>query len=614
MSNHPIVNFLRGVWRTLDGLRRVLHLLLLLVLVLFLLAVLTPHAPAIPRTAALVVAPRGVIVEQLTGDPLERAFAELTGDEEQQTLLRDLLEAVEAAKDDDRIQALVLDLEELTGAGLSKLQALAAAVDEFKAAGKRVVAVSGFYGQQQYLLAAHADEVYVHPYGVVFLDGYGYYRTYYKSAIDKLLIDWNVFKVGEYKSYAEPFLRDDMSPEDEQASRVWLEDLWSSYQEDVTGARELAPGALAGYVAGMVPRLREHDGDMARLALDADLVDGVWHYDEVRTRLIELVGEDTELGSFNQVSHADYLRAVRTKHAVTPGDGDQVGVIVAAGTILEGEQPPGTIGSDTIVELIREARDDEAVKAVVLRIDSGGGSVFASEVIRRELEILRGAGKPVIASMSSVAASGGYWIAMPADEILAADTTLTGSIGIVAMFPTVQRTLDRIGLNVDGVGTTPLSGQFRFDRELNEPARDILTLSIENGYREFITKVAEARGKPVEDVDEVAGGRVWSGEDALELGLVDRLGDLDAALDAAADLAGLGDDYAVRYIEPELSIGEMIAVKLAGTARGAFGSRPLARPSGAVARALDSLLDNVAMFERLNDPRNVYSLCFCTIE
>jgi protease-4 len=449
---------------------------------------------------------------------------------------------------------------------------------------------------------------------VVFLDGYGYYRTYYKDAIDKLLVDWNVFKVGEYKSYAEPFLRNDMSPEDERASLVWLEDLWASYQEDVTGARELAPGALAGYVTGLVPRLRERHGDMARLAFDSGLVDGVWHYDEVRTRLIELVGEDTELGSFNQVAHADYLKAVRTREAVTPGDGEQVGVIVAAGTILEGDQPPGTIGSDSLVELIREARDDEAIKAVVLRIDSGGGSVFASEVIRRELEILRGAGKPVIASMSSVAASGGYWIAMPADEILADDTTLTGSIGIVAMFPTVQRSLDKIGINVDGIGTTPLSGQFRLDRELNEAARDILTLSIENGYREFITKVAEARGKPVEDVDEIAGGRVWSGEDALELGLVDRLGDVGDAVVSAAELAGLDDDYAVRYIEPELGIGELIAVKLAGTARAALGTGPLARRPGAVTRALDSLLDNVAMLERLNDPRNVYSLCFCTIE
>lgn len=611
---HSIFRFVHGVWRALDGLRRALHLILLLIVVIFLLALFSSDIPVVPDSAALVLAPRGVIVEQLTGDPVGRAFAELGGDGQQQTLLSDLLDSLRAAQDDDRIQALVLDLDELIGGGLSKLQTLGEAIDEFKSSGKRVIAVSGFYGQHQYLLAAHADEVYVHPFGVVFLDGYGYYRTYYKEAIDKLLIDWNVFRVGDYKSYAEPFVRDDMSPEDERASLVWLNDLWSSYQVDVTNARELNENAIDAYVTNMVPRLREQHGDTAQLALEAGLVDGVWHFDQIGERLIELVGEDEELGTFRQIVHEDYLRAVRAKEAVTPSGDKQVGVIVAAGTILEGEQPPGTIGSDSMIGLIREAREDESVKAVVLRIDSGGGSSFASEVIRRELEMLRQSGKPVVVSMSSVAASGGYWIAMPANEIWANETTLTGSIGIVAMFPTVQRTLDKLGLNVDGVGTTHLSGQFRFDRELSESARDILSLSIRNGYQDFLRVVADARGKEIGEVHEVAGGRVWSGSDALELGLVDQLGGFEAALDSAAALAGLSEDYGIRYIEKELGIGEMIALRFATTAQALTNGEPMTRRRGAVGQAVDALLGDFAMLESLNDPRNMYSLCFCTIE
>ncbi|CAN5160260.1 signal peptide peptidase SppA [soil metagenome] len=607
---HPLFRFLHGIWRALDGLRRFLHLLLLLFIVIVLIAIFSSDIPLVPDRAALVLAPRGVIVEQLAGDPVGRAFAELTGDGQQQTLLSDLVDSVQEARDDDRIQALVLDLDELVGGGLSKLRALGHAIDEFKTSGKRVIATSSFYGQHQYLLAAHADEVYVHPLGVVFLDGYGYYRTYYKEAIDKLLIDWNVFRIGAYKSYAEPFMRNDMSPEDERASLVWLRDLWAAYQADVTAARELDAGALDAYVADMVPLLRARDGDTAKLALEAGLVDGVWHFDQVGARVIELVGEDRELGTFRQIEHNDYLRAARARDAISPGGGDQVGVIVAAGPILEGEQPPGTIGSDSMISLIRQAREDDSIKAVVLRIDSGGGSSFASEVIRRELAMLRDSGKPVVVSMSSVAASGGYWIATPANEIWADETTLTGSIGIVAMFPTLQRTLDKVGLNVDGVGTTHLSGQFRYDRELNASARDILSLSIEHGYREFLTVVAESRGKAIDEVDEVARGRVWSGDDALELGLVDRLGSLEAALDAAAKLGGMSGDYGIRYIEKELGVGERIALKFASAAHAvASGER-----RGAIARAIDAVIDDIEMLGRLDDPRNLYSVCFCTVE
>jgi protease-4 len=606
-----LTGFFAGVLRVFDATRKVLHFIFLFGFALVLLALLAPHIPRVPDSAALVIAPEGDLVDQLDGDAQTRAWNELLGEGERQTLARELLAVIEAARKDDRIKALVLKLGGLDGAGLSTLQDVAGAIERFKSEKKPVIAIGDFYTQNQYYLAAHADEIYLHPQGFVFLQGYGSFHTYYRSAIDKVLIDWNVFKVGEYKSFVEPFLRDDMSPEARENSIEWLNGLWATYQHDVTTARGLESDTLERYASRLPALLHETEGDLAVLAREMNLITDVWDHEHMEARLEELVGTDDSTHTFNQVHYSDYLASVRTslqEHRSANG----VGVIVAAGDILDGRQPPGTIGSDSMVELVRQALYDDHVKAVVLRVDSGGGSAFASEVIGRELEKLRESGKPLVTSMGSVAASGGYWISIPAQEVWASPASITGSIGIGAYFPTFQRTLDKLGIHVDGVGTTPLAGDFRADRALGDEAREILQLGIQNGYQRFIGKVAAARNMPVERVDEVARGRVWLGEKAQQLGLVDKLGSLSDAIESAASLAGLGQDFRVEYIERQLGFRETLAIELASRMqswlpRGSITQpSPLLQTAGRVERELQRLV-------RWNDPRGLYYDCLCEV-
>jgi protease-4 len=558
-----------------------------------------------------VLAPEGSIVDQLDGDASSRAWNELVGDGERQTLARDLLAVIDAARDDERIQVMVLKLGGMSGAGFSSLEDIAAAIDGFKAAGKPVIAVGDYYSQNQYYLAAHADEVYLHPQGFVFLPGYGTFHTYYRSAIDKLLVDWNVFKVGEYKSFVEPFLRDDMSPEARENALDWLNGLWTSYQRDVTTARKLEPDTLARYAERLPALLKETGGDLALLAREMGLVTDVWDRGRMEARLAELVGTDERTHTFNQVHSDDYIEAVRAAIRQPKSD-NVVGVIVASGDILDGQQPPGTIGADSTSALVRQARNDEHVKAVVLRVDSGGGSAFASEVIGRELERLRESGKPLVTSMGSVAASGGYWISMAADEIWASPESITGSIGIGAYFPTFQRTLDKVGVHVDGVGTTPLAGEFRSDRALGDQAREILQLGIENGYQRFISKVADAREMPIERVEEIARGRVWLGEQAQQLGLVDKLGSLGEAIESAATLAGVQDDYRVEFIERQPSFRQVLAMQLAQRARTWFDGASIGERSPLV-EAASRLEDELGRLLRWNDPGGLYYQCLCEV-
>ena len=599
------------LWKGLDGLRKVLHLIVLLVLFMLILAALTPELPMVPATAALVVQPEGRLVEQLEGGPLDRAIGKATGDGIPQTLVHDLVRAIELATEDDRIQALVLRSETLAGGGLSKLQYLGEAISRFRESGKKVIAYGDYYSQDQYYLAAHADEIYLHPYGLVYLDGYERFRTYYKEAIDKLSIDWHVFSVGDFKSFAEPYSRGDMSEYDKEASRAYLEDLWRAYRSDVVAARDLDSGTLSGYADGFVSALKQAEGDLAAVAQAAGLVDELWTSDQLRSRMRELVGSDEDDDSgYRQVDASTYLAAVDSP-AGKSADGPSVAVIVASGGITEGNQPPGTIGSDTIVEMIHQARDDEDVAAVVLRVDSGGGSRFASEVIRRELELLRQSGKPVVVSMSSVAASGGYWIALAGDRIFANPTTLTGSIGIVAMIPSFDRSLERIGINVDGVGTTRLSGAFRPDRGLSEEALAIMRLSTEAGYADFVELVAASRELERAEVESLARGRVWTGQMALEMGLVDVLGDLDAAIEAAAELAGMSD-YGIEYLEPPVDPSELLLASL-------LGASGLARHVGTelslqqlIGPVLPDFLADLTRFGQVgSDPRGLYLYCFC---
>ena len=608
------VRILVGIARTLDRLRKVLHLLLLLFFFALLSALLAQEQIIVPRSAALVIAPQGALVDQLSGDPLSLALARAQGLPPQETLLKDLLDALRAGQQDPRIRAVVLRLDGLTDAGLSKLQELAREIERFKESGKPVYALGDGFSRNQYYLAAHADHVYLHPMGFVMIDGYSRFLPYYKSALDKLYIDYEVWTAGEYKSFVEPVTRDDMSPEDREASLAYLQALWDSYQRDVTAARRLGADALQRYADALPQLLAEAGGDTARLAETYGLVDELLPHDEMNARVRDAVGEGLAGEDYAGIEAGRYARAVRGE-AGEPSVPATVAVVVASGTILDGAQPPGTIGGETTSQLIRAATDDRDVKALVLRVDSPGGSAFASEVIRRELELFRESGRPAVVSMGSVAASGGYWISMAADEIWASPTTLTGSIGVGATVPTFNRTLAAVGVNIDGVGTTELDGQFDIARGLGDNAREVLELTVRRTYEDFIGKVAESRGRPVEEIDLVARGRVWTGGHAFERGLVDELGALEDAIGRAAELAGLDEgDYRVEYFEDELGFAERLALGMAGVAAALVRALyPRSVLSAGAARWLETALQPLAFVERLNDPRHVYAYCFCDV-
>jgi len=590
-----------------DAARRVFVNLLFVALVIVLLVFLfSDDDPDIADTTALVIAPKGQLVEQLTGQSIRHAVDEARGAVPPETLLKDVIDAIEAGKDDDRVQALVLDLSAFGGGRMTKLQDLRDAIVDFKTSGKKVIATSDFYEQDAYFLAAPADEILVHKMGIVVLQGFGRYKMYYKEGIDRLGLDVHVFRVGEYKSYAEPYLRNDMSPEAKEANLGYLGDLWRIYLEDVATARGMTVAQIEQYATEFARLIEEAGGDTAQAALDFGMVDATLTRIEMREKLIELVGEDEDTHSYNRIAFKEYLEAQDEDRFGRKAKGDRVGVVVARGSILDGSHPPGTIGGDSTAALIRQARNDENIKAIVLRVDSGGGSAFASEVIRRECEKARADGKPVIASMGSVAASGGYWISTSSDQIWAYPSTITGSIGVVGIFPTFQRPLAKyLGVRVDGVGTTPLAG-FRLDREMPEEVGQVIQNVIEQGYRDFLERVAESRGMTTEEVDKIARGRVWSGEDAYELGLVDNLGDLDGAIAAAAELAELGDDYEVSYIEKKVKFKDRILKEL--MARGIRAAGPEFASDSPLDEVLRQVERSAAEFAALNDPNHAYAL------
>ena len=606
-----LASFFGLVWRILEGVRRVLHLILLLVIFGFILAALHTSIPTVPRSAALVLAPEGELVEQLSTDPVRRAFGQASGGPAPETLLKDVTDAIQMAKGDSRIKLIVLQLGNLSPSGLSKLQEIGAALREFRAAGKRVVAAADSMDQTQYYLAAQAGEVYLDPLGLVYVDGFSYYRMYLKEAIDKLGVDVNVFKAGTFKSYTDQFSRSDMAPSEREESSVWLEALWNAYSQDVTRARSMPANALNEYIAEEPAALAAVNGDAAKLALQRGLVTALKSRREVADDLKGLVGEDQDNHSFNAIGMSQYLAAARSKHVLKSKADARVGIVVASGEILDGHQPPGTIGGESTADLLRQARYDTTVKAVVLRVDSPGGSMFASEQILREVQALRKAGKPVVVSMSTYAASGGYYISAAANQIFASPTTLTGSIGVFSVVPTFQRTLEKLGVKVDGIGTTPLAGDMRMERTLGPAARQILQTSVEHAYAEFLMRVGEGRKKSVTEVDKIAQGRVWAGVDAQRIGLVDHLGGLRDASDAAAKLAEMGSEYEAEYIESEMTLREELLMQLRSESLQMAGMMGFIAPRSELDRALDPILEQARSIAKLNDPRGLYAYCWC---
>jgi protease-4 len=595
---------LAGCWKALTFLRSaVLNLAFVAVVVFVLMLVFSGWDAQLPERAALVLSLSGNIVEQRSESLLSSPL--LDEDSAAETLLQDIIDAVDHAADDPRIQAIYLDLSKQKNAGLSKLQDIGSALKRFRKSGKTIVAAADFYDQKHYYLAAHADRVYVHPMGGVLLTGFGIYQNYYKAALDKLLVQFHVFKVGSYKSALDPVLRNDMSAFDKEANSALLSVLWDSYKAEVAGLRGIAPQSIDDYVNNFPAQLAGSGGDTAALALSRRLVDGLKTQDEVRDELIQLVGAGPKKHGYSQVRLEDYLKSIPPR---TAGPGQRIGLIVASGVILEGTQPAGRIGGDSLSALIRQARRDDRVRAVVLRIDSPGGSAFASDQIRRELEIARRAGKPVVVSMGSTAASGGYWIATAADEIWSTPTTITGSIGIFGAFPTFEKSLEALGVNNDGVGTTRMSDAFNPNRPMNPLLAEAMDQIIEQGYRTFIERVAEGRHMTTAAVRKIADGRVWAGMTAQEIGLVDKLGSTREAIESAAQKAGL-DHYTIETIEQPLTRRERLLrhINELVVAVCRQGLNVLSPPAAEwlkilAAPAIDTLL-------MLNDPRGVYAYC-----
>jgi protease-4 len=618
----PIARFFTGLWDAMNFTRRLFFNLLFFGLLLVFLGVLAAGdsaRPLLDRTT-LVIAPEGKLVEQYSTDPASRAFARMFGDDgAREVQLRDLLRAIDAAKDDKRIERVLLRVDRLSFSGYASIREVTDALAKLRASGKQVVAFGESFDQNQYLLAAQADEVYLDPMGGLLLEGLGRYRQYYREGLqDKLGVDVHLFRVGEYKSAAEPYILDAASPAAKEADLFWMNDIWQRYLGDIAKVRKLTPQQLAAGIDTLPQGIEAAGGDLAQYALRQKLVDGLKTEEQVDELMADrgIADADAEDG-FREVSLDGYLKHVdRGIEAVD--ERPQVAVVVAEGEIAGGEQPPGTIGGESTAELLRAARDDDDVKAVVLRVNSPGGEVYASEQIRREVVALKDAGKPVVVSMGDLAASGGYWISMNADRIYANPSTITGSIGIFGLIPTIPRTLEKIGVRTDGVGTTRFAGAFDITRPLDPQVGQVVQSVIDKGYRDFTGRVAKARGRSVGEIDAIARGRVWTGAQAKERGLVDQFGGLEDAIADAATRAKLGkpDAYQVRYIEKGATPFERFFAKFAESGTASALLRDSSVAHALLARALPQAAHDLRFLDSALQPGRgmpvkALAYCFC---
>ncbi len=629
MNNSPrpslVMRVIRGLWWTVNTLRRVvLNGLFLLLLGGLLWLLLRPGPPALQDKTALLLNWQGSVVEQRTGvSPRDGALRQLRGDDDSDQLrLRDVLAVLEAAAEDPNIPHAVLLLDQFQGAGLPVLREMGAALNRFKAAGKPVYAWGSGYDQRQYYLAAHATEVWLDPMGEVLFEGYGRYRNYYKDLFDKVGISANVQRVGQFKSAAETYSANAPSPQTLEAESFLFNDLWALWTRDVEAARQLPAGSIQAGIDALPGSLVAAEGDIAKLALDSKIVTALMTREAMRAKLVSLgTADDSDplAPTFRQVSFGEYAARLKPEQG-----GDAIGVVVAQGEISSGVAPAGSIGGLSTADLIRRAREDKDIKAVVLRVDSPGGSAFGSELVRRELALTREAGKPVVVSMGNLAASGGYWISMAADEVIADEATITGSIGVVAMLPTAKGALDKLGVNAAGTTTTWLAGAYDPRRDLDPRFVTLVQASIQRVYADFTGMAAKARNTTPEKIDAVGQGRVWTGRQALERGLVDRVGSLGDALAAARTRAKLPEDVRVAYLEREPGrlqrLLAMLDVRaelgltglLGGTGEiGAITTLTTGLPPGVATPVLEDL----AWLARVTERREPYSAvvhCLCT--
>lgn len=601
-----IKDLLKACWGVISFTRTAtLNILFLVVAIFVLMAILASgEQPIVVKpNSVLKLNLVGEIVEEKTFvDPYSEFMADALGDKESdpEVLLTDILENIKNASSDTNINAMVIDVKNLRASGLNKLQEVGQAINQFKqTSGKPVIVYGNYFSQSQYYIAAHADEVILHPMGAVTIDGFGRYRMYLKTALEKLKVNTHIFRVGTYKSAVEPFIRDDMSEAAKAANQQWLGDLWFDYKQDVSQARQFDVNNFDEQLEPLLAKLQESNGDLALFALNNSWVDKLMTHQEFEQYL-----NKTWLDKKPEIIKFDQYLAANKQQAFSQAQ-DKIGVIVARGTIYNGSRSPGDIGGDSTAKLLKQARENDDIKAIVLRVDSPGGSAFASEVIRNEIQAIKQAGKPIIVSMSSLAASGGYWISASTDEIWASPTTITGSIGIFGMLTTFEDSLSAIGIETDGVGTTQMAG-FSPARALNPAMGKVIQTAIEHGYEQFITLVANERNMTKDEVDNIAQGRVWSGKKAFELGLVDKLGSYQDAIDSAANHAEI-TDYQVVVVKKPLSPYEAFINDLFA----AYAPKiETTTQDNGMLTIIKRIMGETKTWSELNDPVGMYLYCY----
>ncbi|KGK22479.1 protease 4 [Vibrio navarrensis] len=604
----------KGIWKAISFVRLALTNLIFLLSIALIYFVYLHGAetqPQVEKASALVLNLSGPIVEQSQYvHPMDSITGSLFGNEmPKENVLFDVVKTIRYAKDDDKITGIVLALRDLPETNLTKLRYIAKALNEFKASGKPIYAIGAFYNQSQYYLASYADKVYLAPDGGVMLKGYSAFNLYYKTLLEKLEVTTHVFRVGTYKSAIEPFIRDDMSSAAKESATRWLSQMWGAYVDDVATNRNIDAKTLNPSMEEFLTQLKSVDGDLAALALKLGLVDELATRQQLRAKFAEQFGSNGQ-DSYNAIGYYDYQATMLDNFNHTA---DDIAVVVASGTIMDGQQPRGTVGGDTVAGLLRQARNDDKVKAVVLRVDSPGGSAFASEVIRNEVQALKEAGKPVVVSMSSLAASGGYWISMSADKIIAQPTTLTGSIGIFSVITTFEKGFNKLGIYTDGVGTSPFSKE-GISTGISEGAAQAFQMGIEHGYHRFISLVGDNRDMSLEAVDKVAQGRVWTGFDALNHGLIDQIGDFDDAVTEAAKMANL-ESYNLYWVEEPLSPTEQFIQEFMKQVSISLGFDVQSLIPQSLLPVAKQMEQQASLLQNFNDPKGYYAFCLnCQVE
>ena len=602
------------LWSFLGLLRKVIGMASFLVVLVFLLSLFSSRLPTIHNNSVLIVDPQGQLVDQLQGDAYERAVNEVFGEITSEVLVDDVVEALYYAKNDPRITLIVLRLDQLSGGGLSKLERIGIALDEVRESEKKIIAYADYYSQESYYLAARVNEIYLHPEGIFFPDGYSYYSNYYKDLINKIKVDWNIFRAGAYKTAVEPFIRNNMSAESMDSRSRIAGNLWNKYETDVISVRNLADKSISNYARDLLDDIEKEKTNVASIAYDMNLFDGLLTKDQVELQISEELNIAKVDFNEHTIAFNDYLAVMRLDENSVDYE-DNIAIIVASGEILNGKQAPGLIGGESTAMLLKKALYDESIHGVMLKIDSPGGSAFASEQILEQVIALQAAQKPVVVLMGSVAASGGYWIAMSADKIFASPVTITGSIGVFAMFPTLQNSLAELGIYTDGSGTNQWSGSFRIDREMSSEVKRLVQSQVDYGYDEFINKVSKHRNIPKDTVRIVAEGQIWTGAEALDNGLIDALGGFNDALNEIEALTNLSEtEYGLIYLQQEISPTESLAISFLNT----LHSLDITfLKSSSMSPAFDYLNSQIEQFMlpwlHFNDPKGLYAYCFCEL-